>query len=64
MFLVNQCYLVQLTLNVFQRTSGLCQTSDAENFAKLFNGFLPLNTVLMFDGILNLSLRLPSVDFN
>ena len=33
-------------------------------FAKLFTGLLPLNDVLMYDGILNLSLHLPSVDFN
>ena len=33
-------------------------------FAKLFTGLLLLNDVLMFDGILNLSLHLPSVDFN
>ena len=33
-------------------------------FAELFTGLLPLNVVLMFDGILNLSLHLPSVDFN
>ena len=64
MFLVNQKYLVELTLNGSQRTSGLCQTSDAEYFAKLFTGLLLLNDVLMFDGILNLSLHLASVDFN
>ena len=33
-------------------------------FVKLFTGLLPLNEVLMFDWILNLSLHLPSVDFN
>ena len=33
-------------------------------FAELFTGLLPLNDVLMFDEILNLSLHLPSVDFN
>ena len=33
-------------------------------FAKLFTGLLPLGDILMFDGILNLSLHLPSVDFN
>ena len=33
-------------------------------FAELFTGLLPLNDVLMFDGILNLSLHLPSVDFD
>ena len=33
-------------------------------FAKLFTGLLPLNDVFMCDGILNLSLHLPSVDFN
>ena len=33
-------------------------------FAESFTGLLPLNDVLMFDGILNLSLPLPSVDFN
>ena len=64
MFLVNQKYFVQLTLNVSYRTSGLCQTSDAENFAKLFTGLLPLNDLLTFDGILSLSLHLPSVSFN
>ena len=33
-------------------------------FVKLFTGLLPLNDVLMCDGILNLSLHLASVDFN
>ena len=60
MFLVNQKYFVQFALNVSQRTLGLCQTSDAENFT----GLLLLNTVLMLDGILKLSLHLPSIDFN
>ena len=67
MLLVNQNYFVSLiaiTLNVSQRTSGLYQTPDAENFAKSFSGLIPLNTVCMFDGVLNLSLHLPSVDFN
>ena len=71
MFLVNQKYFVYLIpLNVSERTSGLCPTPDAENLVKVFTG---INTVkyfgkklrvLMFDGVLNLSLHLPSVDFN
>ena len=32
-----------ISLNVSQRTSRLCQTRDAENFAKAFTGLLPLN---------------------
>ena len=67
MLLVNQNYFVSLitiTLNASQRTSGLYQTPDAENFAKLFSGLIPLNTILMFNGVLNLSLHLPSIDFN
>ena len=40
------------------------QTSDTENFVKLFTELLLLNIVLMFDGILNLSLHLPFIGFN
>ena len=44
MFLVNQKYFMYLiSLNVSQKTSGLCQTPDAENFAKVFAGLIPLN---------------------
>ena len=45
MFLVNDKYFVYLviSLNVSQRTSGLRQTPDAENFAKVFTGLIPLN---------------------
>ena len=45
MFLANQNYFVYLiiSLNVFQRTSGLCQTPDAGNFAKVFTGLRTLN---------------------
>ena len=67
MFLVNQNYFVYLIiLNVSQRTPGLCQTPDAENFAKVFTikYFGKKFWVLMFDGVLNLSLHLPSIDFN
>ena len=28
---------------MFQRTSGLCQTPDVENFAKVFTRLIPLN---------------------
>ena len=63
MFLVNRKYFVhlsiKLSLNVSQRTSEICQTADGE-----FTGLIPLNTVLMFHEVLNLSLHLPSVDFN
>ena len=61
MFLVNRKYFVhlsiKLSLNVSQRTSEICQTPVAE-----FTGLI--NTVLMFHEVLNLSLHLPSVDFN
>ena len=45
MFLVNQNYFVYLLilLNISQRTSGLCQTPDAEIFAEVFTGLTPLN---------------------
>ena len=60
-------YLI-ISFNVSQRTSGLCQTPDAANFAKVFTGLIPLNRkklrVLMFDGVLNLPLHLASVNFN
>ena len=48
---------IKLSLNVSQRTSEICQTPVAE-----FTGLI--NTVLMFHEVLNLSLHLPSVDFN
>ena len=34
---------VIISLNFSQRTSELCQTSDAENFAKVCTGLMPLN---------------------
>ena len=45
MFLVNQNYFMCLiiSLNVSQRTSGLCQIPDAANFTKVFIGLIPLN---------------------
>ena len=49
MFLVKKKYFLQLTLNPSYRSSELCQTSNAENLAKLFTGLLPLNAALMFD---------------
>ena len=57
-----------ISLNVFQRTSRVCQTPYAENFGKVFTGLISLNILvkscfLRFDGVLNLSLHLPSVDF-
>ena len=57
MFLVNYNYFVHLiiSLNVSQRTSGLCQTPDAENSAKIFKYFGTKLRILMFDGVLNLS---------
>ena len=43
-FLVNQKYFMYLiSLDFSQRTPGLCQTPDAENFAKVFSGLIPLN---------------------
>ena len=69
-FLVNQKYYIHLiSLNVSQRISGLCQTHDAEIFTIIYwintvNYFGKKLRVLMFDGVLNLSLHLPSVDFN
>ena len=35
-----------ISLNVSQRTSGLCQTPDADNFAKLFTGLISLNILV------------------
>ena len=34
-------YLISLDFS--QRTPGLCQTPDAENFANVFSGLIPLN---------------------
>ena len=48
MFLVKKKYFLQVTINPSYRSSELCQTSNAENLAKLFTGLLPLNAVLMF----------------
>ena len=61
MYLVNQNYFVYLiiSLNVSQKTSGFCQTPGAENFAKVFTGLIRLNILA-----LDLSLHLPSADFN
>ena len=42
MFSVNQNYFMY-SLNVSQRTSGLSQTPDDENFAKAFTGLIPSN---------------------
>ena len=58
--------LLMISLNVSQRTSGLCQTPDAENFAKVctVKYFGKKLRFLRFDEVPNLSLHLPPVNFN
>lgn len=61
------CYnfLKSFKISVSHRTSGLCQTPHAENLftciylsiCELSTELIPLNGVLIFDGVLNLSLH-------
>ena len=48
MFLTNQNDFVSVIIssNVSQRTSGLSQTPDTENFAKVFTGLILLNILV------------------
>ena len=43
--LVNQNYFMFLiiSLNASQRTSALCQATDAENFVEVFTALIPFN---------------------
>ena len=57
-------YLILLDFS--QRTLELCQTSDAENFEKVFAALTPLNILAKISVSLCLmgNLDSPSVDFN